>query len=351
MNELLLEPTAPPLDVNFTDFSGQLDRGETPEEIQFYRGGEGVNQLQREIINSGPEIVSESFVEFLASKECQSALTRDGISIHVPTGQIFVENENIGESLFGFLRNQQDETKKKIPLDFTYDDDYHDYMTKYLPGISEVDENQHDFDSNKTSKFLFHLFNKFQETRGRPKHFIRHTKLSDDNYALGALQDRNWPYFIDRIIDYSQGFLNLSDVDRSDITELNVSRNTRDNFEIFKGVYNELLNGVGVRLHQFLKQIGHLKKKKIDDDLRNNNFQTFDPNEAHNTQKILQTYKDFFYTTGRFPGNQKLISVPRGQIPSFIQTEDVISPRYLYERYASPDMSGIVGVQFLAAFN
>ena len=144
----------------------------------------------------------------------------------MPTGQIFVENENIGESLFDCLRNQQDETKKKIPLDFTYDDDYQDYMTKYLSGISEADENQYDFDSYKTSKFLFHLFNKFQENIGRTKQAICHTKLSDDNYALGALQDRNWPYFIDRIIDYSQGFLNLSDVDRSDITELNVLRNT-----------------------------------------------------------------------------------------------------------------------------
>ena len=111
-------------------------------------------------------------------------------------------------------------------------------MTKYRPGISEEDENQHDFDSYKTSKFLFHLFNKNQENRGRQKHAIRHTKLSDDNNALGALQDRNWPYFIDRIIDYSQGFLNLSDIDRSDITELKALRNTRDNFEIVK----ELLN-------------------------------------------------------------------------------------------------------------
>ena len=201
---VLNEPSAPLLETNnFTHFSNQLDKGEIPQEIQFYRGGEGVNQLQRQIIEAGLEIGNEEFVNFLASEECQTALARDGISIHIPTGQIFVENENTGESLFDFLRNQQDETKKKIPLDFTYDDDYCDYMTKYLPGISEEDENQHDFDSYKTSKFLFHLFNKNQENRGRQKHTIRHTKLSDDNYALGALQDRNWPYFIGRIIDDS----------------------------------------------------------------------------------------------------------------------------------------------------
>ena len=332
------------------NFADKLDRGEIPEEILFYRGGEGANQLQRHIISLGLEIGNESFVEFLASEECQEALARDGISIHVPTGEIYVNNENVGESIFDFLRNQQDQTKKKIPLDFSYDDDYYDYMNKYLPSISESDENQYDFNSFKTSKFLFHLFNKFQEVNGRSKQAIRHTKLSDDNYALGEIQDRNWPYFIDKIIEYSQGFLNLSDVEK-DLTELNILRNTRDNFEILKGVYNELLNAVAISLHAYLKEISYLKKKKIDTDLRNNNFEVFDPQNTHIQNNILQTYIDFFYTTGRFPGNQRLISIPRGRIPSFINSEDVISPRYLYERYLSRDMSGLIAVQFLAALN
>ena len=106
------EASAPTFEVN-NDFADQLDRGEIPEEILFYRGGEGASQLQRHMINNGLEIGNESFVEFLATEECQETLARDGISIHVPTGQIFVNNENIGESIFDFLHNQQDETKKK----------------------------------------------------------------------------------------------------------------------------------------------------------------------------------------------------------------------------------------------
>ena len=167
---------------------------------------------------------------------------------------------------------------------------------------------------------------------------------------MGELQDRNWPYFIDRIIDYSQGFLNLSDVEK-DLTEVNILRNTRDNFEILKGVYNELLKAVAINLHQFLREISHLKKKQIDTDLRNNNFETFDPQNSHIQHKILQTYTVFFYKNGRFPGNPKLIPIPRGRIPPFINSQDVISPRYLYERYLSRDMSGLVEVQILAALN
>ena len=104
-------------------------------------------------------------------------------------------------------------------------------------------------------------------------------------------------------------------------------------------------------MHQFLKEIGHIKKQQIDTDLRNNNFETFDPQNAHIQQKILQTYTDFFLYNWKISRQSKAYSVPRGRILSFINSEDIISPRYLYEGYLSRDMSGLVGVQFLAALN
>ena len=101
---------------------------------------------------------NEQFIEFLATDECQEALQRDGISIHILTGDIFINNQNTEESIYTFLDNQQDETKKDIPLDFSYDDNLNDYMTKYLPAINDYDEVKYDFLANKNSKFLFNLF-------------------------------------------------------------------------------------------------------------------------------------------------------------------------------------------------
>ena len=335
----------------YADFSEQLDRGEIPEELQFFSGGEGIENLYREIRDANLTAENQDFIEYLATDECRDALESDGISIHVSSGDIYVNNENTGESLYTFLNNQQDQSKKEIPLVFTYDDDYTDYMTKYLPAINEFDEVKYDFGTNKNSKFLFHLFNKYQEDRGRPKYSIRHSTLTDDNYALGALQDRNWPYFISRIIEYSQGFLNLSDLAASDATEINILRNTRANFEIVKGVYGELFTSVGINLHELFKITGYITKQRIDTDLTNNNFFPWDPNEQHIQNRILTTYRDFYYETGRFPGRSTLISVPRARIPEFIRSQDVLSPRSLYESYVGRDMQGIVSVQFLAAFN
>ena len=264
----------------FADFNDQLDRGEIPEELQFFSGGRSnSNSLFQKLEFHNLIKGNQEFLEYLATDECQEALERDGISIHVPSGDIFINNENTGESLYTFLDNQQNETKKEIPLDFTYDDDLTDYMTKYLPAINEFDEVKYDFLTNKNSKFLFHLFNKYQEDRGRQKYPIRYSTLTDDNYALQTLQDRNWPYFISRIIEFSQGFINLNDLTTSDSTENNILNNTRANFEIVKDLYNELFNSVGINLHEYFKNFEIVEKQRIDTDLTNNNSFTWDPQE------------------------------------------------------------------------
>ena len=190
------------------------------------------------------------------------------------------------------------------------------------------------------------MFNKYQEDRGKPKFPIRHSTLTDDNYALSALQDGNWPFF-----EYSQGFINLSDLQDSDPTEINILNNTRANFEIVKAVYNELFVSVGINLHEFFNIVGYLTKLKIDTDLTNNNFYPWDSNEDFIQNRILTTYRDFYYETGRFPGRPTLIPVPRARIPEFIRSQDVLSPRSLYETYVGRDMQGVVSLQFLAAFN
>ena len=233
---------------------------EIPAELQFFSGGiEQADILYDRLGSQGLVKNNEQFIEFLATDECQEALQRDGISIHIPTGDIFINNQNTEESIYTFLDNQQDETKKDIPLDFSYDGNLNDYMTKYLPAINDYDEVKYDFLANKNSKFLFNLFNKYQENRGRKKVPVKHTKVSADDYALKKLQDRNWPYFVNRIIEFSQGVYDINDIITTDAEEVNTLNNTRANFEIRKNLYNELLTAVGINLHEYF--INFINKK------------------------------------------------------------------------------------------
>ena len=127
----------------FEDFSRTLEKGQIPRELEFFNGGE--NQNFRANLNSlGLSQENSDFVDYLTSEDCRDVLERDNISIHVESGDIFINNQNTGESIYNFLLNQQDENKKKLLIDFSYDDDYTNYITKYLPGINEIDDDKFD---------------------------------------------------------------------------------------------------------------------------------------------------------------------------------------------------------------
>ena len=67
--------------------------------------------------------------------------------------------------------------------------------------------------------------------------------------------------------------------------------------------------------------------------------------------EIFKTFDTFFYKFGRFPAVEKLAVVPRGSIPSFVRTKDILSPFVLYEFFNQTDAHVLVCVQFLAALN
>ena len=108
---------------------------------------------------------------------------------------------------------------------------------------------------------------------------------------------------------------------------------------------------MGVSLNELFKFMGIEERNRIDTDLTAHNFFTWDPTEVYIQGRILETYRDFFYETGRFHSNSTIVSVPRTRIPSFIESKDILSPVALYDMYAGRDMRGIVSIQFLAALN
>ena len=215
--------------------------------MEFFQGERNENFLQN--LNClGLSHENEQFVDYLTSEECRDILEREDIQIHIDSGDIFVNNQNTGKSIYDFLLNQQDENKKKLPIDFSYDDNYTDYIIKYLPSINEVDDDKFDVLTNKNSKYLFHLFNKYQESRNRPKQFIRHSVISDNNYALRELQNRNWPYFINRIIYFSQqgDHANVSEIGVNNTHEANILYNTRANLNFLTPLVLAYINYLSI---------------------------------------------------------------------------------------------------------
>ena len=55
---------------------------------------------------------NEVLLNYLSSKYGSRVLKRNKMKIHIESGQIFIDNQITGESLYDFLHAQQDLTKK-----------------------------------------------------------------------------------------------------------------------------------------------------------------------------------------------------------------------------------------------
>ena len=53
----------------------------------------------------------------------------------------------------------------------------------------------------KNTKYLDYRFNDFLKTMSQPTIKIRHSKVTDDYIAAEEIQNQNWQYFIERVIE------------------------------------------------------------------------------------------------------------------------------------------------------
>ena len=126
------------------------------------------------------------------------------LKIHVESGNIDHNNTNTNESIYSFFKNQEDETKKLIDFEFILSDDYNDNFMKYLVNIKDGEDEKYDMLTNKNSKFLFYHFNDYLRQINESTKPVRHSVVVDDDTTLEILQNKNWQYFKDRILEVCQ---------------------------------------------------------------------------------------------------------------------------------------------------
>ena len=91
-------------------------------EFEFFNGGK--NQkfdsfLKKYGLTNGNML----FVDFLQTDYCKEILQSNDLKIHIETGNIYYQDTDSNESIFEFMKNQQDTSKGLInkelfPMDF-----------------------------------------------------------------------------------------------------------------------------------------------------------------------------------------------------------------------------------------
>ena len=159
--------------------------------FKFFSGNKKNEEKSFENVAKNVGIINDSnkkFLEFLTSKFGKNLLTKNKIQIHLDSGQIFHDNKITSESLYDFLKKQQDLTKKELKINLLLGNDFNYYVIEILTNIKD---NTFDLNSDSTSKFLFYNFNTFRSLLSKEIFTIRHLIIANDEYALETLQNRN----------------------------------------------------------------------------------------------------------------------------------------------------------------
>ena len=147
---------------------------------------------------------SDEFLDFLQSDVCADLMKNNKLKIHIESGNIYHEKMDTNESIYSISQNQEGETKKWIDFEFILSDDYNDYFMKYLVNIKDSEGERYNMLTNKNSVFLFCHFNDYLRQINEPMKPVRHSIMANDDTTLEILQNKNWQYFIERILEVCQ---------------------------------------------------------------------------------------------------------------------------------------------------
>ena len=144
------------------------------------------------------EYRSFNFLDYLPINRCEDLIISNKLKIHIGTGDIYYDNNDTNESIYGFFQLQEDKTKKIIEHEFVYDGTYQQYYGELLLKINQQDDDRLDALTNKNSKFLFCHFNNFLTRVNVTSFPVGHSKTTNDDPAIDIIQNENWQHFIEK---------------------------------------------------------------------------------------------------------------------------------------------------------
>ena len=323
-------------------------------DLEFFDGGGNYKKLFE---NASKKIgdLNESnnaFLKYLSSGYGRFLLTKNKMKIHLDSGKIFMDEKSTSESLYDFLQNQQDDTKKELTIDIPVQNDFATYVREIL---TEIVDDDYDLQTNSTSKFLFYNFNNVRNNiERRPPIKIKHSEIVENAVGLNVIQNHNWQYFIETILEISNN-KNLLDRDSfkddEDFEDYLIIEKTQENLKYCKEFYNGVFDDISYFFQRAIFESQDHVIEKMEEDLANHRIFYKKLKKVESQNDLLMIFSNFYFKTGRFPGFFELINVPPGENPHFIEKNDKISPFEINEKFSNTDSYGLSSVQFLAVLN
>ena len=120
---------------------------------------------------------------------------------------------------------------------------------------------------------------------------------------------------------------------------------TVENVTIAKKAYETFYNIIEKNLYLTIKKISVNGNEKIQEDFQKKYF------AGEDSLTNLDSWIEFYYHFGRFPGSDHFTNVPHAEMPYYLKTTMPLSPMKLHTSFRGTDAKGIASLHALAALN
>ena len=135
-------------------------------EFEFFTGG--FNQKFDSFVGKfGLSTENQELVHFLQWDLCKEILENSNLKIHIETGNIYYKNKDTNESIFEFIKNEQDSSKGMINYDLPFEGNFKDYYKWILNNYDSCEKTKFDLLTFKNTKYLIYRFNDMLKSTGQ----------------------------------------------------------------------------------------------------------------------------------------------------------------------------------------
>ena len=324
-----------------TEILSRMGEDDTPFEFEFFIGRK--NKKFDDIIRGiGPSSNNLDFLDFLQSDQCKQILVNNKLNIHIETGNFYHDDQDTNESILDFFFNQQNPITGVINFDFVCCESYADYFDWLIKAFDSYQKNKLDILTCKNSKYLFHRYNDILQESNLELKKVKHSVVTDNNIAAEEIQNQNWQYFNESVLEVCRAQKIGKTIRKP---QANLLVYAAENITIAEKTYQSLYKYLDQSIYLTIENLSSEEFAKIKDDFNRENFW------AKRVVHELDCWIAFFFIKGRFPGSQKLIMPPQGDIPDLVKTEKPLPPIDLHKIFKATDAKALASIQAIAALN
>ena len=198
------------------------------------------------------------------------------------------------------------------------------------------EKTSYDLFSFKNTKYLAYRFNDFQNSIGGPLIKIIHSLVTDNYLAAEEIQNQNWQYSIERVIEVCKSKKVGSTTKPTEEFLITIV----ENVTLTERVYETLYKTVTRNFYSTMSILSVDEQKQIKEDLLSKNFWWKDSLED------LDSWIAFYYHLEDSLDRKNSLT-----FQFFKKTEMSLSPADLYKKFAETDAKALVSLHALAALN